>query len=121
MLRDLINSVFDDIINPSPDNERPYQYAVIALAHMMLGALGAALVGYLIAGPVLIAGRLAITLFYWLTKEAGDLRRGGSWFDGLSDTAFVGWGLFYTGSAFWPLGGFLLVIFGTILQAKRTL
>ena len=68
-----------------------YERAVIGMAHMTLGAAIALAVppSWAVCGVV---ARLAIVAAYWLAKEAGDLRRGGTLADGLEDAACVGLG-----------------------------
>jgi hypothetical protein len=82
-----------------------YDRAVVGIAH---GIVGAALIWPLAAlvgsvGMVLaIALRWAVALVYWLWKERGDLRRGGTLLDGLEDTGMVWLGTFY-GPHWWPV------------------
>lgn len=68
-----------------------YERAVVGMAHMALGAALASLLPleWAVWGAL---ARLAIVAAYWLAKEAGDLRRGGTLADGLEDAACVGLG-----------------------------
>ena len=68
-----------------------YLWAVIGISHVMLGA---ALQGVLGASGA--AARLVVAFGYWMLKERGDLRRGGSLRDGVVDAALVGVGAFYS-------------------------
>jgi hypothetical protein len=70
-----------------------YERAVIGMGHMTVGAALALAVppSWAIWGAV---ARLALMVAYWLAKEAGDLRRGGTVADGIEDTACVGLGAF---------------------------
>ena len=74
-----------------------YQRAVVGIAHAVLGALAASLFGvWGLGAAVVIAG------IYWAIKERGDLRRGGSFWDGAEDTVMVSLGAWYTGPWWWP-------------------
>ena len=68
-----------------------YQRGIIGMAHMAIGAAAASLVA-----PELVAwgavARVGIIALYWVGKEAGDLRRGGTLADGIEDAACVGLG-----------------------------
>lgn len=97
-----------------PTDGAPYVWAVIALGHVMLGA---ALQGVL--GATAAAARLGLAVAYWIAKERGDLRRGGSVRDGLIDAAFVGVGAFYDGSRAWPVAVVLTVSLGAWIKEKR--
>lgn len=77
---------------------RAYIRAVIAIGHAMLGAAICAALG---VGWGLGVG-LALAVAYWLLKEWGDLRRGGTVWDGLEDTVMVALGAWY-GAAWWPI------------------
>lgn len=111
-LRRLITS----ILTPSARAEDGYTWAVIGIGHVMLGA---ALQGLL--GAVGAAARLLITAGYWLAKERGDLKRGGSLRDGLVDAAFVGVGAFYSGPRWWPVAVMLVVGVGAVIRERRAL
>lgn len=102
------------ILTPSPRDEDAYTWAVIALGHVMLGA---ALQGALGAAGAL--ARLALTAVYWLAKERGDLRRGGTLKDGLIDAAFVGVGAFYAGPRWWPVVVMMTVACGALIKEAR--
>ena len=64
------------------------------------------------------AARLAIGIAYWVIKERGDLKRGGSWRDGLVDAGFVMYGALY-GPWWWPLGVFALVAVGLTIRGLK--
>lgn len=98
----------------SPTDGDSYQWAVIGLGHVMLGA---ALQGLL--GVTAAAARLALAALYWIAKERGDLRRGGSLRDGLIDAAFVGVGCFYTGDRWWPVAVMLTAAVGAWVKERR--
>ena len=68
-----------------------YERAVIGMAHMTLGAAMALVLppSWALCGA---AARAAIVAGYWLAKERGDMRRGGTLADGIEDTACVGLG-----------------------------
>lgn len=110
-----ILSLWRTILTPSPRREDGYTWAVIALGHVMLGAALAGLLDGLGAALVMSA-RLALSLAYWLAKEAGDLRRGGGLWDGLGDAAWVGVGLAYAGPWWWPVAVLAAVIVGAVLR-----
>ena len=98
----------------SPTDGDSYQWAVIGLGHVMLGA---ALQGLL--GVTAAAARLALAALYWVAKERGDLRRGGALRDGIVDTAFVGVGCFYDGSRHWPVAVMLTAAVGAWIKEQR--
>lgn len=98
----------------TPTDGDPYTWAVIGIGHVMLGAALAGLFGFAAAGL-----RLALALAYWLVKERGDLRRGGSLRDGLIDSAFVGVGAFYSGPAWWPVAVLVTVSVGAWIKQYR--
>ena len=101
----------------TPTDGDPYLWAVIALGHVMLGAMLQSIVGAAGAGL-----RLALALAYWLSKERGDLRRGGPLRDGLIDSAFVAVGAFYNGDRWWPIAVMLTVTAGAwIKETRRTM
>lgn len=83
----------DSAVVPS----RAYIRAVIAIGHAMVGATAAGLFGLF----GLIGWGALVPVIYWLTKERGDLRRGGTILDGLEDTVMVTLGLWY-GAPWWP-------------------
>ena len=68
-----------------------YERAVIGMAHMTVGAALGSLLPLEWAAWSAVA-RLGIVAAYWLAKEAGDLRRGGTVADGIEDAACVGVG-----------------------------
>lgn len=88
-----------------------YLWAVIAIGHVMLGAVLQGILGAAGAGA-----RLAIGMGYWLIKERRDLRRGGSLRDGLADAALVAVGAFYSGPRWWPVAVFAAVTAGAVLR-----
>ena len=110
-----------EILTPSKRDENAYTWAVIAMGHVLLGAAIAAIL-YLLFGdgtPVvalLTATRLGIAVAYWVIKEHGDLRRGGSWLDGVVDTLFVGLGSLYAGPEWWPLAVWAAIAIGLVLR-----
>lgn len=94
------HAFFEEIDTPSNQPgplHRAYQRAVTGIAHMVLGAALAA-----VLAPDWALGALALRLVvvaavYWLAKERGDLRRGGTLADGLEDAALVALGSLYPG------------------------
>ncbi|MFV0409457.1 MAG: hypothetical protein ACK5LJ_07085 [Paracoccus sp. (in: a-proteobacteria)] len=108
-----LNSLITTILTPSARDEDGYQWAVIGLGHVMLGA---ALQGLL--GAAGVAMRLLIAVMYWLIKERGDVRRGGGLRDGLVDTALVGVGAFYAGPRWWPVAVMAVITLGAILKER---
>lgn len=76
---------------PSASDETPYQWAIIAAGHFLIGA------GLMAALPV---APWVIPLTYFILKEVRDLRKGGRIGDSLIDTTFVG-----IGAMGWPLVG----------------
>lgn len=102
-----LSAILRELLTPSARNESPYLSLLIAIGHAMLGA---ALPIWGI-GP---AAALRLGLVYWLAKERADLKRGGSWRDGLVDTAFVAAGAAY-GAPWWPLAIILAALWAAIL------
>lgn len=91
---------------------RAYERAVIGIGHLVLGAAVGGLL-WPVAGWGDALLRLGLGVAYWLIKEAGDLRRGGTVRDGIEDASLVALGLFYAGQWFAPLaaiiiGGYLM-------------
>lgn len=80
----------DELRQPSPADESPYLWLLVALGHIALGAAAAAgLAAVQVPAPAIPA---AVALAYWYIKERADLRRGGLRLDSLVDAAFVGLG-----------------------------
>ena len=98
-----LKALWRSIVTPSSANETPYQFAVIAIGHAMLGA-------------ALSWGGFLIAVAYWVIKERGDLKRGGAWRDGLIDTGFVSLGLIYSGPIWWPVAVMVLAGVGALLK-----
>lgn len=94
----LIDRIFRQIETPDSAAvpSRAYTRAVIAISHAMLGASVCAWLG-----PYGLALAVPLALVYWLAKERGDLRRGGTVWDGLEDTVMVSLGAWY-GAVWWP-------------------
>lgn len=109
-----LRRLIDIIATPSLPDEDGYQWALIGIGHVMLGAALQGAVGA--AGAV---ARLMITVAYWLAKERGDLKRGGSWRDGLIDAALVGFGAFYDGPRWWPVAAMVAICIGAVLKERR--
>lgn len=86
---------FDEIARPSDTPPGPlhaaYERAVVGMAHMALGGALASLLPLEWAALGAVA-RLGVMAAYWLAKEAGDLRRGGTLADGIEDAVCVGLG-----------------------------
>ena len=98
-----IAAIWAELMRPSTAPAGPlqaaYQRGVVGMAH---GLLGAALVAIL--GPLWgMALRGGVALAYFAAKETGDLRRGGTFWDSIEDTAMVGLGAWFWGAAWWPL------------------
>jgi hypothetical protein len=115
----LISAFLEELLRPSTLPPGPlhaaYQRGVIGIGHLVLGAFFAGLFWAPVAGWVDALTRLGGAVLYWLVKEAGDLRRGGTFWDGIEDAALVGLGLFYAGQWWAPgaalvLGGYLMMI-----------
>lgn len=98
----------------TPTNGGGYLWAVIALGHVMLGAMLQGALGF-----VGVGARLSIALTYWHLKERKDLKRGGGLKDGLVDAALVGVGAFYDGPRWWPVMVFVGVCLGAVIREKR--
>ena len=98
----------------APTDGDSYEWAVIGLGHVMLGA---ALQGLL--GVTAAAARLALAALYWVAKERGDLRRGGALRDGLVDTALVGVGCFYAGPRHWPVMAMAAICFSAFIKERK--
>ncbi len=109
-LRQLIGT----ILMPSPRDESGYDWAVIGIGHVMLGA---ALQGVLGASGAAL--RLSIAMAYWAVKERGDLKRGGNLRDGLVDAALVAYGACYQGPRWWPVALLLAVCAGAVVKEAR--
>ncbi|TDX33420.1 hypothetical protein [Rhodovulum visakhapatnamense] len=98
------------ILTPSSRSEDDYTWCVTAIGHAWVGALLAPL------GPAAAPFRLLASVAHWTLKERGDLRRGGSWRDGLVDTGFVGVGTLYTGPWWWPYAIGVAVVAGLLAR-----
>lgn len=103
---EVVRDLWCEVLTPSPPDEKPYKFTVIAISHAMLGAV------FSFAG-------LLFGFAYWFLKERDDLRRQGNLWDGLIDTAFVVIGTFYSGPIWWPISimfsaGFLGVMRETV-------
>lgn len=109
MIRDAIRRVVGELLTPGAGS--PYVRGVIAIAHALVGAAGAATFGLYGSAAAIFVG-----LVYWIAKERGDLRRGGAWRDGVEDTLFVAMGALY-GLWWWPL--FILAAAGAIMLAAE--
>ena len=97
-----------------------YEWATIAMAHAVLGADLGALADT--AGLAAVSAgllRLSLGAVYWLIKERGDLRRGGTVADGLVDAGFVALGALYPGPAWWPWAVTAAVAAGVIFIRAR--
>ena len=114
----LLDALIEELSRPSTTPPGPlnaaYQRGVIGIGHLVLGAAIAGLL-WPVAGWVDALTRLGGAVLYWLIKEAGDLRRGGTFWDGIEDAALVGLGLFYAGQWWAPgsalvLGGYLMIM-----------
>ena len=107
-----LDAIWREINTPSGQTgplDAAYRRAVIGMAHALLGAAFAGLLGWYGLGAAYLLG-----LAYWLAKERGDLRRGGDVRDGLEDAVMVSLGTFY-GPWWWPLvmigcGGYLMAV-----------
>lgn len=108
-----IGDLWRSIRQPSGDDETPYDWAVIAIGHVMVGAALASALGSL-TGTL----RLLVAWFYWISKERSDLRRGGGLRDGLVDTGFVYLGCYYDGSWWWPVSVLALVVVGVFIRPR---
>lgn len=84
-----------------------YERGVIGMAHGLVGALLAAPAAYLAHGlaPLLVA------VLYFVTKEVGDIRRGGTSQDSIEDAAMVGLGALYSGPVIFPAGMLALGVY----------
>ena len=108
----IIDDLFGEILTPSGQPgplHKAYERCVEGIGHAMLGACAVAILG----GWGLAFG-IAVAVAYWLVKERGDLKRGGSWADGAEDALMVCLGAFY-GPWWWPLvivavGAYLLIM-----------
>ena len=94
--RAALAAIWREIVTPSARDEGPFPAFLLGIAHCVAGAAACEVAAG--AGIGLAALRGALPLIYWLVKERGDLRRGGSVRDGMIDTAFVASGLL----AAWP-------------------
>ena len=112
-----IDAMLEELRRPSTLPPGPmhaaYERGVIGIGHLVVGA---AISGWLwpVAGWADAMGRVGVALIYWLVKEAGDLRRGGTLADGIEDAACVALGLFYAGQWWAPdaalgVGGYLML------------
>lgn len=113
-----LTTLWNTILTPSPRREDGYTWVVIALGHVMLGAaLAGVLSGYGNSVPLLL--RLSCSVCYWLMKECRDIRRGGTVVDSISDTAWVGYGLLYEGTNWWPILALIVIAIGGVLKQKK--
>lgn len=97
-MKEIVKSIWAEIVTPSKLNEPPYYVMLIAVGHALLGASFA----WVDFGVVLVGVRLLVPLVYWLWKERADLRKGGNVADGVIDAGFVALGTTYAGPWFWP-------------------
>ena len=75
-----VSALWATILTPSARDEDGYTWACIFLGHAVLGlAIGQAF------GAEAAGSRALLAAVYWLVKERGDLRRGGSLLDGAAD------------------------------------
>lgn len=109
-----IRRIRADIMTPS-QGESGYVWAVIALSHVMLGAAAQGVIGFA-PSPLTI---MSVIAAYWVIKEISDLWRGGSFRDGLTDAALVGFGSLYQGPRWWPLAIFAAICVGAILKERQ--
>ncbi len=95
----------------------PYERAVIAIGHVIVGAI--------LASPFDVLGTIGAALFwmvlYWAVKELGDVSRGGDIKDGIRDALAVGLGALYPGPWWWALlaGGVGVAAFYMGWRAQR--
>lgn len=115
-VRDAIMAIWREMVTPSRRDEGPYLSVLIAIAHAMVGATFVSFVAVL-PWAVLPIARAGIPLVYWLAKERGDIRRGGSVLDGLTDAGFVALGAAY-GGASWPATVLGAAVCVTILRVR---
>lgn len=90
----LFDALWDEINDPHGGR-------MAAAHHRATTAGGHAILGAMAANHGIWWAGFAVAITYWLAKEAGDLRRGGAWLDGLEDMACVWLGTFY-GPWWWP-------------------
>jgi len=105
-MRQNFSSLWKEINTPSSSKESSYTFLIIALAHIMLGALFSWL-GFI------------FSILYFILKERSDLNKGGSLGDTIYDTLFVSIGVLYSGPMWWPILAFLLATAITLLKKPR--
>ena len=99
-LGDMIAKIIAEINTPSGQVgplSQAYGRGAGAAWHMLLGAVVA-----IPMGDLKWLYGLGVAVLYWIAKEAGDLRRGGRFWDGIEDAACVYLGTF-CGPLWWPI------------------
>lgn len=106
----VLNTIWKEINTPTG------QVGPLSAAYgRAMGGVGHAALGALFCAPLGVWGlafALVMALAYWLTKERGDLRRGGRFWDGVEDAICVSLGAWY-GVVWWP--GAVLLAAGIIM------
>lgn len=89
----VFKDIWNDVKQPSSDDESAYHFALIGIAHFVLGA----------ALACVFPAWFAI-IGYTITKEIPDhIYRDGSLVDGMIDVGFVGLGAITFAMMYWPL------------------
>jgi len=96
----ILRRIWHELMTPSTGTPGAFYVAgVIAMAHALLGAPLFVPVSAVLTG---LPAALIVGAGYFLLKEIGDLRRGGSFWDGAEDAVMVSLGAWY-GAGWWPL------------------
>lgn len=111
----ILDAIRDELARPEIGRTW-YDWAVIALGHVMLGALFISLADYLLdlTDVQRATAQVAIVAIYWGVKEMADLKRNGAIWDSWVDAGFVLLGTFYAGAVWWPVTAFLLILAGVV-------
>ena len=112
----MINLIWRELNTPSGQIgplAAAYNRGAQAAWHMLLGAA----VAWPMGDHQWIYGLLVAGL-YWAAKEAGDLRRGGRFWDGLEDAACVYLGTF-AGGAWWGAAALVATGYVFAMGARR--
>lgn len=113
--RDAAAALWCDLWVPSDDTETPYQWMVIGISHAVLGACLSTMA---VALPWWCVATILFVL-YFIFKEMKDMKRGGTFYDSLVDTAFVCLGTLYSGHPAWPWLVLSTAVFGGVLRYWR--
>lgn len=115
-MRSILSQIWRELSRPSAGRSW-YEWATMALGHVMLGALAAELLAFF-GAPASLGVALVIATLYFLAKETRDLRSGAPVSDSVTDAAFVMLGGLSPLPG-WTLAAWGAVSLGVILRVAR--